>query len=145
MTIDYKLAIVGSRRRNSLKDRKLVLDLVSSFKESCDGGFHGDDVQLVIVSGGCPQGADKFAEEAADINKLPKIIFPIQKYPEIKSRYEFTKRAYARNQLIADECHIMYALISTDRTGGTEDSIRRAKALGKLVVGIDMWGTSTYL
>ena len=130
---DLKVAIVGSRRRNTLKDRRIVYDLARDLNQLSPGN-------VVVVSGGCLKGADKFAEEAADINKMPKTIFPIAKFPEPKSKWEFTERAYARNQLIADECDIMYALVHHDRSGGTEDAARRTRALGKPVVLIDEYG-----
>ena len=56
------IGIVGSRRRNSQEDKKLIeeklINLLESFKD------------VTICSGGCKKGGDRFAEELADKYKL---------------------------------------------------------------------------
>jgi hypothetical protein len=42
-------------------------------------------------------------------------------------------RYYARNQRIVDDSDLIVAFVAPDRTGGTEDTIRRAKRAGKPV------------
>jgi hypothetical protein len=44
-----------------------------------------------------------------------------------------TERYYARNQAIVDESDKIIAFVAPDRTGGTEDTIRRARRAGKPV------------
>jgi hypothetical protein len=42
------------------------------------------------------------------------------------SRWEAVDRYYARNQRIVDDSDMIVAFVAPDRTGGTEDTIRRA-------------------
>ena len=58
-----KIGIVGSRRRNSIEDFHLVK---AKFFELYKAGD-------MIVSGGCPQGADAMAEKIAKDNGCKKI------------------------------------------------------------------------
>jgi hypothetical protein len=55
-----KIAIVGSRRRNTLFDRELVVGIVMNARDRGD----------VIVSGACRTGADNFAKQVCDMYKL---------------------------------------------------------------------------
>jgi hypothetical protein len=71
-----------------------------------------------IVSGGCKQGADKFAEIIADKWGIPTIIHN----PEYET---YGKAAtFVRNDLVAKDSDILIACVSKDRTGGTEDCIK---------------------
>lgn len=110
-----RVGIVGSRRRATLADFKIVCDVIN--KEIQEHG------EIVIVSGGCPRGADSFAEQIADALHLRKDIRRVQTHPPASTRWEFTQRAYARNREIAEISDIVYALVSHDRTGGTENTI----------------------
>jgi hypothetical protein len=38
---------------------------------------------------------------------------------------------FARNAQIAEDCDLLIAVVSKDRKGGTEDTIRKVMALGK--------------
>jgi predicted Rossmann fold nucleotide-binding protein DprA/Smf involved in DNA uptake len=127
-----KVAIVGSRRRSTLRDRQIVIDLVELLVKA-----HGD---VTIVSGGCPKGADAFAEEAAKIFGLPMIIHPVPRDPPIRSRGEFAARAFARNEIVANDCDIMYAFVAPDRKGGTENTVEHGIRLGKKVFLVDDHG-----
>lgn len=122
-----RVGIVGSRRRSTLTDRKIVLRLVDWLidQEASRG-------RLVLVSGGCENGADSFAETAARINERQIVVFPIDK-KGATSRWEFTERAYERNEKIARESEELFCLVSSDRTGGTENTISHAIKLGKRV------------
>lgn len=131
---DFKVAIVGSRRRNTLRDRKIVFDLVDRLVKE------NPDRNVVIVSGGCRSGADAFAEEAADLGHIDKQIFPVPKFPPIESRWEFRKRAYARNKLVAEACDVIYALVYPDRKGGTENTIEHAEKLDKKIFLVNIFG-----
>jgi len=104
-----KIGIVGSRRRNSIEDFRLVK---AKFFELYKAGD-------MIVSGGCPQGADAMAEKIAKESGIPILIF----YPN----WEKFKRAAGiiRNSDIARESDILIACVASDRMGGTEDTIRK--------------------
>lgn len=47
--------------------------------------------------------------------------------------YQAAQRHYDRNQRIIDDCDRVIAFAASDRTGGTEDTIRRAGRAGKPV------------
>ena len=103
------IGIVGSRRRATTKDARMV---EAAFLDVYQPGDH-------IVSGGCPQGADSFAEHLAKRYEVP-----------IKIHYAAWKRlgkraGFARNGDIAAEADVLIACVSADRTGGTEDTIRK--------------------
>lgn len=115
------IGIVGSRRRNEQDDleecRKVFLSI---YKE-------GD----TLVSGGCPQGGDRFAEIFAKEYNIP-----------IKIHYaewnKFGRSAgFKRNTYIAEDCDVLIAVVAKDRTGGTEDTIKKAQKMGKKIVIIE--------
>jgi hypothetical protein len=104
------LGIVGSRRRSTIKDRKLIKDLVIKLKPD------------KLVSGGCKKGADRFAEDISDDLNIPiKIFYP--DCPKNCPKYIWIKAAFARNKQIAEYCNKLIAVVASDRTGGTEDTI----------------------
>jgi len=113
-----KVAIVGSRRR---VDKHSVIELVDSLKKSD-----------VIVSGGCV-GVDTWAEKRAVERGMKTLIFkpPIN---AAKGYYDIVKAYYARNKQIAEAADIVYAFVSKHRKGGTENTIKYAKQLGKTVI-----------
>lgn len=123
-----KLAIIGSRRRNSLKDFNKLKDFLMKAKNKFP--------TLEIISGGCEQGADHFAELICEEFQIPiKIFYPDKsKLPENPKRYHFTKINYERNKLIAENCDILVAMTAPDRTGGTENTISEAHKLWKKVI-----------
>lgn len=103
------IGIIGSRRRDTAEDyaicEKTFLELFEP----------GDE----IVSGGCPQGGDRFAELLAK-----KYQIPIKIYYAQWSR--LGKRAgFARNTDIARDADVLIAVASYDRTGGTEDTMKK--------------------
>jgi hypothetical protein len=85
----------------------------------------------IIVTGGAA-GPDTWAAEIGRERGLT-VIEHLPDLAGVRNRGEATRRYYARNQRIADDCDRMVALVAPDRKGGTEDSIRRAIALGKPV------------
>lgn len=109
-----RIAIVGSRSRT---DQETVHSFVKSLPPD-----------TIIVSGGA-DGPDTWAEEAAAANGMSTLIFKPD-LAGVKLRFEATKRYYARNQQIADNCDMLVALVSANRKGGTEDTIRRATKNG---------------
>lgn len=128
-----KIGIVGSRRRNSLYDQRIVQDIIRKFHEK-----FGQD--LTIVSGHCRKGADRFAEDYADLLEIEKLIFPVPLDPPIKNKWDFRERAFARNRLIAEGSDVLFALVSSDRTGGTESTVTHAKELNRICYLVDEEG-----
>lgn len=126
------IGIVGSRRRNDRDDFHKVYD--EFFKIYLPGDS--------IVSGGCKEGADRFAEILARDEGISIIIHYPRKenldkeLEKINPRAAWAKVNYARNTLIAQDCDILIALIAEDRTGGyyTEDTIKKAVKLGKKII-----------
>ena len=85
---------------------------------------HGDE----IVSGGCPQGGDRFAETIAKKHQVPiKIHY---------ARWNLLGKSagFARNGDIAREADILIAVVAEDRSGGTEDTIKKFKETERLVL-----------
>ena len=103
------IGIVGSRRRNTSKDKTLT------YQKFLDIYQVGDE----IVSGGCPQGADSFAEWIAKVEQVPIKIYYAEWDRLGKSA------GFSRNGLIARDAHELIACVALDRTGGTEDTINK--------------------
>lgn len=128
MNKPLNVGIVGSRRRNQQKDYELIEETVLRIRES-----HPD---MVIVSGGCKEGADHFAELIAFKFKIPiRIHYPdkTKLNQELIEKKKF-KAAYAiinfeRNTLIAQDSDILLACVADDRKGGTEDTVKKFKKL----------------
>lgn len=113
------IGIVGSRRRD---DEGALLLLLNAFREHYTPGD-------TLVSGGCPKGGDRFAELIAKQFGLTLVIhFPDWDGPDGKAA------GFVRNGKIAKDCDILLALPSFDRTGGTEDTIKKALKLKKKVI-----------
>jgi hypothetical protein len=109
------IGIIGSRRRDSQGDLLLVRKALNEVYE------YGDE----IVSGGCLQGGDRFAEILAKSGQVPIKIY----YPQWS---RFGKSAgFKRNSLIARDADILIACVAEDRKGGTEDTISKYLKLGK--------------
>lgn len=111
------IGIVGTRRRDSNGEEDFL---------ACCEVFHsiyypGDR----IVSGGCPKGGDRFAEMIAKANGLTITIH----YPDWDKHRKAA--GFVRNTLIAEDCDVLIAVVSEDRTGGTEDTIRKVQKMGK--------------
>jgi predicted Rossmann fold nucleotide-binding protein DprA/Smf involved in DNA uptake len=113
-----RVGIVGSRQRT---DRESVEAFVRSLPTGC-----------VVVSGGA-RGVDTWAVEAARARGL-EVREHLPDLSGVKNRHEATRRYYARNEIVANDCDMLVAFVATDRRGGTEDTIRRAEAAGKPVV-----------
>lgn len=114
------IGVIGSRSRDGLADiAKTERAFRSIYQE-------GD----TIVSGGCSRGGDRFAEIiAAQLN------VPIKIHPAMWK--EFGRRAgFARNQFIADDADVLIAVVARDRTGGTEDTIKKFGNKGALILVI---------
>jgi hypothetical protein len=106
-----KIGVVGSRRRNTPLDYLLVKEKIESLIKEYK--------EIILVSGGCPKGADSFVVPLSkDFNlPVPTIFYP-----------DWSKGRFAgleRNTLIAQESDILIAVVASDRTGGTEDTIKK--------------------
>ena len=107
------IGIIGSRRRNTSEDFELC---VRKFIELYEDGDE-------IVSGGCPQGGDAFAEVIAKKFEVPIKIY----YAQWK---KYGKSAgFKRNSDIAMDSTDIIALVASDRTGGTEDTLTKARKM----------------
>jgi hypothetical protein len=112
-----RVGIVGSRRR---ADRDAV--------DACIAELAPD---TVVVTGGA-RGPDRWAEQAARARGLGVVVHK----PDLglaSTHWQATKRYYARNQAIVDDSDGIIAFVAPERTGGTEDTIRRAERAGKPV------------
>ncbi len=108
------IAIVGSRART---DRETVDRLVAEFPSD-----------TVIVSGRAP-GPDTWAEEVAKKYGLKMHVLRSD-LAGTRSQGQVTRRYHRRNQLIVDMADEMFALVALNRSGGTEDAIKRAERKG---------------
>jgi hypothetical protein len=120
-----KIIIIGSRRRDEPEDYKLVYNQFKKYYNEGD----------IIVSGGCPKGADKFAEVIAGRMGMTKengqlIIHLPKKPPKGSPRFKWAQCMYERNTVVAHETEedsVVIACVARDRTGGTEDTIKKIK------------------
>lgn len=113
------IGIVGSRRRNSGMDQVYL-------QVQFDKVFRRGDR---IVSGGCPKGGDFFAEVIARVRQIPITI-----HYAWWDGPDGNKAGFVRNSDIARDCDVLLALVAADRKGGTEDTIVKARRLGKKVI-----------
>ena len=125
------VGIVGSRRRNSQKDREILsyevykLNLIEKISK--------------IVTGDCNEGADKTARDICEGTEGIEPDIKRIKNPETGEEMDFNNHPwfeyyimthifYARNEEIAKEpLDYLIALVSPDRKGGTENTIKHFK------------------
>jgi sugar (pentulose or hexulose) kinase len=112
-----RVAIVGSRRRT---DRETVEATIAALAP-----------RTVVVTGGA-SGRDRWAEGAATARGL-EVVVHVPDLGGVRARWQAADRYYARNQRIVDDAETIIAFVAPDRTGGTEDTIRRALSAGKPV------------
>ena len=117
----YKIiGIIGTRRRDNHHD---YLEVLRKFEHLYNPGDR-------IVSGGCPQGGDRFAEKIAKDMQVPITI-------HYAAWNRLGKKAgYTRNVDIANDADILIAVVASDRTGGTEHTIEEFMKLknGRLIL-----------
>ena len=116
-----RVGVVGSRKRNKVEDKKKLFMKIKELEPT------------EIVSGGCKKGADAFAEEIAEFLNIPtKIFLPKLSYGQ--SYHKAVNAYYARNKEIAQYCDLLIAIVSKERKGGTENTIKHAEASGKEII-----------
>ena len=129
-----RVGVVGARVRNAPEDKQLVKDALLHLMQK------HEDVRLHLVSGGCPKGADRFAEELSqELSLSLSIHYPDESQMKDNSRSEYARICYARNTLIANECDMLIALPAYDHIGpigGTADTMKKVDKQGKPVVSL---------
>ena len=108
-----RIGIVGSRRRDAHDDFTKCLSVFQSIYDEGDR----------IVSGGCPKGGDRFAEILAD-----QLATPIEIFYAEWDKYG-RGAGFKRNTYIAQASDVLIACVAADRTGGTEDTVRKFQKL----------------
>jgi predicted Rossmann fold nucleotide-binding protein DprA/Smf involved in DNA uptake len=126
-----KVALIGSRR---YENKKKIKDFVFKLKQQ-----YGDDT--IIVSGGCKQGADRYAKKYA-----LELGLQYEEYPPFhevhnlyctlpESRYDkpFSMRNFfARNKILVGTSDFIVAFIPEGvEARGTMNALEYGKKLGK--------------
>lgn len=113
MSKRFYLGVVGSRERCSKQDYELVENRILSFYDT-------HERNLIIVSGGCREGADKFAEDVAKTYGIPiLILYPDKQNSPDSGDYkkDYANLAYSRNTEIAKQSDVLIALTSKNSRG----------------------------
>jgi hypothetical protein len=138
MTKKLHIGIVGSRRRDMPED--FILVLKAFFDVVGIRSTFGADPALdnvVIVSGGCKKGGDRFAKLIYNSwsNRNPGLEY-LEHLPKLEGvtdekiyKYMYAKAAYARNNLIAQDSDVLIACVAADRKGGTEHTIKEFRRI----------------
>ena len=126
-----KVAIVGSRR---YENKKKIKDFIFQLREGYGTG-------TIIVSGGCKQGADKYAKKYALELGLQYEEYPpfhevhnlFCTMPESRYRKPYSiKNFHARNKIIAGTSDIIVAFIPEGiESDGTFSTLNYAKKFDK--------------
>ena len=123
------LAVIGSRRRNEPADAEQVLLYIAQRVDEAEKR----NERVVIVSGGASAGADRHAERIAAAAGLDLICFRPRTVPSGSPYYTFVKALFDRNTRIVETASVIAAQVHADRKGGTEDALKKAHLLGKVV------------
>ena len=132
-----KIAIVGSRK---YENRKKIKDFIFKLKQE-----KGEDT--TIVSGGCKDGADKYAKKYAlelglQYEEYPPAHFQHNLYCRLGEhnygKPYSVKNFFARNKQIAIHSDYVVAFIpSGDDSNGTNNTLEYAKKFNKKTIIID--------
>lgn len=110
-----RIGIIGTRSRDTQLDYQ---DIRDAYIKCVYENQTYDNEEIIIISGGCKTGGDRFAEIIAKEFKRNILTYPAK-------WNEYGKSAGAiRNKLIAKESDYLIACVSKDRTGGTEITIK---------------------
>lgn len=124
------IGIVGSRRRNTRYDKEKIREKLLEYLHI----YEANGQEIVLVSGGCPEGGDAFAEELAKELGLSIIIhFPRRRSIDLEKnpKWEFGRIAKERNTLIARDSDVLIARVAEDRKGGPEDTVKKYNKMSK--------------
>jgi hypothetical protein len=114
------IGIIGSRSRDTEHDFLVCIDRFFEVYEEGDA----------IVSGGCPRGGDRFAEEIAKYFEIPIVIFPADWDVHGKAA------GFIRNTQIAEKSDVLIALVTKDRSRckGTMNTVGKVTKMNKVVI-----------
>ena len=129
-----KVGIIGSRRYES---KKKIKDFIFKLKQQ-----YGD--KTIIVSGGCKQGADRYAkkyalelglqyEEYPPFHEVHNLYCPL---PESRYGKPYSvKNFFARNKIIAGTSDFIVAFIPEGiESNGTRNTLKYAKKFDKKAI-----------
>ena len=131
-----KVGIIGSRK---YENRKKIKDFIFKLKKE-----KGSDT--IIVSGGCPTGADRYAKKYAleldckyvEVNPshTPKNLYSYMKEEWYGKKYS-PKNFYVRNKILAKSIDRLIAFVPEgDSAKGTANTVNYAVEYNKKVVVI---------
>lgn len=104
------VGIVGSRKRDTAEDLFLVVNEFNKIKSYKN--------EIIIVSGLCPKGGDRFATLIYQKHRTMKLWFPAE--------WSIGRHAgFVRNTEIARWSDYLISTPASDRKGGTEDTIKK--------------------
>ncbi len=109
-----RIIIIGSRRRNEPEDCLQVAEALAKIYEEGD----------LLVSGGCPTGGDRFAEDLSAMYNIWMVVWPAKWTVDGHFR---RWAGFERNTTIARNGDVLIACVAPDRKGGTEDTITKFK------------------
>jgi len=116
------VGIIGTRKRNSADDYLLTHD---TFVKATALKVEDGKTDVVIVSGLCTKGGDKFAVTLYKKYKTKKLWFPAQ------WNIYGTDAGHIRNTDIAKVSDSLIVVRDYNCTGGAEDTLTKFKRLGK--------------
>lgn len=108
------LGIIGPRKRNNKYDKLKVRNKILEMKPT------------VIVTGDCKRGGDKFGRFYAERFGIKLVVYEAD-IDDGMTYQEKVNEYYRRNKLVAKTATHLYALVSKDRRGGTEYTIKQFK------------------
>tara|TARA_R110000765_G_scaffold281619_1_gene378898 strand:+ start:724 stop:1125 length:402 start_codon:yes stop_codon:yes gene_type:complete len=129
-----RIGIIGSNEyQNSRKVKDTIFNLKNKFKDS-----------LIVVSGGCLEGADRFAKKYAIELECKYLEFnpahtPKNLYSALHENYYgkiyMPKNFFHRNKMLAKYIDCIIAFIPEgQKSSGAEHTIKEAKKINKKVV-----------
>jgi hypothetical protein len=138
----FYLAVVGSRRRNGPSDVDQVAARIVHWYNEVEKRTSGAK-RVVIVSGGASQGADRTAEAVAEASGIDLVRFRPRPVPQGSPYFMFVKALHDRNTRVVELAHAVCAQVHTDRTGDTEDAVKKAHRALKPVELLNADGSVT--